>query len=88
MIATNGQIQYNVDEYVIDTPEDTKKLPKRCVMGSTALCTSTGDVYIKNGKGEWVILGDTGSSSGSGGNTSSISYNDLIDKPSLNGKTI
>ena len=90
MIATNGQIQYNVDEYVIDTPEDTKKLPKRCVMGSTALCTSTGDVYIKNGKGEWVILGDTGSSSGSGsgGNIGPISYNDLIDKPSLNGKTI
>lgn len=86
MIATNGQIQYNVDEYVIDTPEDTKKLPKRCVMGSTALCTSTGDVYIKNGKGEWVILGDTGS--GSGGNNGPISYNDLIDKPSLNGKTI
>ena len=56
MISTNGQVQYNVDEYVIDTPDDLKKLPVRSAMGSVALCTSTGDVYIKNGSGEWVII--------------------------------
>lgn len=56
MISTNGQIQYNVNEYVIDTPDDLKKLPISCAMGSTAICTSTGDVYIKNGSGKWVVI--------------------------------
>jgi len=29
MISTNGQVQYGVDEFVIDSPEDLKKLPAR-----------------------------------------------------------
>ena len=29
MISTNGQVQYGVDEYVIDSPEDLEKLPKK-----------------------------------------------------------
>lgn len=29
LISTNGQVQYNVDEYVIDTPDDLKKLPAK-----------------------------------------------------------
>jgi hypothetical protein len=29
LISTNGQIQYNVDEYVIDSPNDLEKLPKK-----------------------------------------------------------
>ena len=51
LTSTNGQIQYNVDEYVIDTPDDLEKLPKRSAQGSYALCTSTGDVYVKNSAG-------------------------------------
>ena len=53
LMSTNGQVQYNIDEFVIDTPEDLKKLPKRSAMGSVALCLSNGAVYIKDSKGDW-----------------------------------
>ena len=53
MISTNGQVQYNVSEFVIDSPDDLEKLPKRSQMGSAALCLSDGAVYMKNSKGEW-----------------------------------
>ena len=56
LTSTNGQIQYNVDQYVIDSPDDLEKLPKKCVMGSSALCLSNGTVYIKNSKGEWKAM--------------------------------
>ena len=56
MISTNGQVRYHVDEYVIDTPDDLKKLPAKSAQGSVALCTSTGDLYMKNGSGEWVAI--------------------------------
>ena len=50
---TNGQVQYNVDSYVLDSPADLEKLPKTSVMGSMALCISDGSVYIKDGQGQW-----------------------------------
>jgi len=50
LIATNGQVQYHVDEFVIDTKDDLKALPRRSIMGSTALCLSDSNVYIKNSK--------------------------------------
>ena len=56
LISTNGQIQYGVDEFVIDTPDDLKALPFRSKMGSTALCISNGEVYVKNSSGEWVAI--------------------------------
>lgn len=52
-ISTNGQVQYNVDEFVIDSPDDLKTLPKKCAQGSSALCTEDGSVYVKDSKGEW-----------------------------------
>lgn len=55
-ISTNGQIQYNVDEYVIDSPDEINKLSQKSVPGSVAIYTSTGDVYMKNGSGEWVVI--------------------------------
>ena len=66
MISTNGNIQYNVNEFVIDSPDELKSLPKKSVMGSFALVISTGEVYIKDGEGQWVLLGD-GDSGGGGG---------------------
>ena len=30
MTSTNGQIQYNISEFVIDSPDDLEKLPKKC----------------------------------------------------------
>lgn len=56
MISTNGQVQYNVDEFVIDTPEDLESLPKRSAMGSIALCLSNSEVYVKDSKGQWKLL--------------------------------
>lgn len=53
MISTNGQVQYNISEFVIDSPDDLEKLPKKCAQGSVALCTEDGSVYIKNSLGEW-----------------------------------
>lgn len=55
LISTNGDIQYNINEYVVDTPEDLEKLPN-CAMGSSALCLSNSSVYIKNSKGKWVEI--------------------------------
>lgn len=56
--STNGQIQYNVDEYFIDTPDDLQKLPNSSVMGSIAVCISNGEIYAKNSAGEWKIFGE------------------------------
>ena len=53
MISTNGQVQYNVSEFVIDSPDDLKKLPQKCAQGSIALCTEDGAVYVKDSTGEW-----------------------------------
>ncbi len=53
MISTNGQTQYGIDEFVIDSPDDLEKLPKRSQMGSAALCLSNGAVYMKDSNGEW-----------------------------------
>lgn len=56
LMSTNGNVQYNIDEYAVDSPDELEKLPKKSVMGSVAICTSTGDIYIKNGSGKWVVL--------------------------------
>ena len=56
LIATNGQIQYGVSEFVIDSPEDLKTLPDKTTMGSSALCLSNGEVYMKNSAGEWKAV--------------------------------
>lgn len=56
LTSTNGDIQYNVNEYVVDSPEDLDKLSQNCVMGSSALCLSNGSVYIKDSKGKWVEI--------------------------------
>ena len=56
LISTNGNVQYNVNEYIIDEPEDLNSLPRNCAMGSSALCLSNSSVYIKNSKGKWVEI--------------------------------
>lgn len=56
LIASNGEIQYNINEYCIDSSDDIANLPKDCAMGSTAIVISTSEVYMKNGTGDWVKL--------------------------------
>lgn len=67
LISTNGDIQYNINEYVVDEFNDLKKLPSNCKMGSIAYCIADGNYYVKNSKGEWKPK--TSPSSGSSGNT-------------------
>ena len=67
LLSTNGQIQYHIDEFAIDSVSDLKKLSPQSEMGSVAICINTGDVYIKNGKKQWVLLGEGNGSTPSGG---------------------
>lgn len=53
MISTNGQVQYGVDEFVIDSSADLENLPTKSQMGSVALCIETGAVYMKDSNGNW-----------------------------------
>lgn len=55
VIAHDGDVTYGVNEYVCDTVDDLLTLPP-CSMGSTAIIISTSEVYMRNGKGEWVKL--------------------------------
>lgn len=55
VIAHDGDVTYGVNEYVCDTVDDLLTLPP-CNMGSTAIIISTSEVYMRNGKGEWVKL--------------------------------
>ena len=56
LTIANGDIQYDVNEYVCDSPEDIPNLPHLCAMGSTAIIISTAELYMKNSAGEWVKL--------------------------------
>ena len=56
IMSVNGTSQYDVYEFVCDTPDDLKQLPKGCGAGSIALIISTGSVYVLNGSREWVEI--------------------------------
>ena len=56
LISSNGNIQYNVNEYVCDTLEELENLPKNCAMGSTCIVISTSELYMMNGEKKWVKL--------------------------------
>ena len=53
LMSTNGQVQYDHDEWVVDKEEDLKLLPRKSSMGSVAIVISTGKVYMKSSFGEW-----------------------------------
>lgn len=56
IIKSNGDTTHDIIEYAIDGPEDIDKLPHTSGMGSVAIVISTGEVYMKNSKGEWVKI--------------------------------
>lgn len=43
-------------EFVVDDVEEIQLLPRSVGQGSTALVISNGDIYILNGRKEWVKL--------------------------------
>ena len=54
--AQNGDTQYNIMEYVVDTPDDIETLPRTGAMGSSALVISTSEMYMLNSEKEWVKI--------------------------------
>lgn len=44
-------------DYIIDTDADAADLPETCAAGSTALSCASGNVFIVNASGAWVLLG-------------------------------
>lgn len=43
-------------DYILDTAADVKNLPA-CCPGSSALVVATGEVYMVNASGKWVLFG-------------------------------
>lgn len=56
MVSQNGDVKYNVVEFVVDMPADIKNLPTTVAMGSSALVLSNSEVYVLNGEKEWVKI--------------------------------
>lgn len=43
-------------EFICDTDEDIKKLPK-CCAGSSAMVVESGKIFMVNASGEWKAFG-------------------------------
>lgn len=56
MTSQNGDVVFDVKEYVCDTPDDLVNLPRNCGMGSTCIVISTSEVYMMNSKREWAKI--------------------------------
>ena len=56
IMKNGGRVTYDLNEYVVDSEDDVKLLPREVAMGSTAFVINTGDVYMLNGKKEWVKI--------------------------------
>lgn len=52
----SGVLDDHIKEYICDTAEDFKDLPKSAPM-STAIEAENGDMKIVNASGEWVPFG-------------------------------
>lgn len=83
-----GSVQYGLQRFILDTPDDLKKLPAKTVPGSTAYVISTGATYIHNNKNVWVRVksassgsnsGDSNTGSGSGGSSATPGVGDIWD---------
>jgi hypothetical protein len=56
IMKNGGHTAYGLKEYVVDSPSDIDLLPLDGVMGSSAFVIETGEVYMLNGKKEWVKI--------------------------------
>lgn len=56
LVEHQGKEQYDMKDFVCDTPDDIVHLPLDCAMGSTCFCISTSEAYMLNSLGEWVKL--------------------------------
>lgn len=55
--SSSGRTTYGIKEYCLDTPSDLTDLMKNDddLPGSTAIVISTGEKYILNGQGQWIL---------------------------------
>lgn len=77
LVKQNGEGSYGINKYLIDTIEDLKSFPDYINMGCEAILASKNEIYIKNGKGQWVLKKSIGSGSGDNNNFNPISEADL-----------
>ena len=77
-VMQRGKVQYGLQRFIVDTPDDLLKLPTKTVPGSSAYVISTGDRYMHNSKNVWVKLKSKGSSSGGGGGGNPVVPDDNI----------
>lgn len=56
LYSQNGDVQYNIREYVVDTESEIDNLPKDAAMGSIALVLSTTELFMLDGQGKWVKI--------------------------------
>lgn len=56
IVSSNGEVVYGINELVCDDIEDLELLPK-CDMGSKCYVIGTNQMYIMNGKSQWILIG-------------------------------
>lgn len=59
LYSQNGEVEYRVTEYILDTRADLEKLPeysKTAAPGSSAFVVATSEVYMLNNQREWVKI--------------------------------
>ena len=57
--SQNGEVEYRVTEYTLDTPDDLEQLKimgRNAAPGSSAFVIATSEVYILNNQREWVKI--------------------------------
>lgn len=73
LYKNDGEILYGIKEYIIDSLEDIKDLPKNLRPGSTAIVISTGQTYMFSPQQKWVLFGRPSS-----GSSTDSSVEDLL----------
>ena len=77
----DGEILYGIKEFLLDSTEDIKNLPRNIHIGSSALIISTGEKYYLNGSRQWQLLGTTN-------NPSSCNCEDILRQIDADGNNI
>lgn len=57
LISQSGDVSYGIQKYYLDTPSDllTLKETTRSSPGSIAIIISTGEKYMQNSLGQWIL---------------------------------
>ena len=57
--SQNGEVEYRVTEYTLDTPDDLEQLKimgRNAAPGSSAFVIATSEEYMLNNQREWVKI--------------------------------